>query len=265
MHAPLQLDARRHAMLKAMGLELWWMPAPPLPSPLAVQEQPGEGVKPPPALRTPPPPVAAPAQKHVPPSVPTVSPLPAEPKPARVQTATAAEPVASVPQRVTLGAWWCQPPVQVFDRAAESPQQGTRWLFVTDDFADAGVDAPQVQQLFHNMLRAMGLFQQAGVWQARMQRAAPDAVADTAVTLEQVAQTLRPQVVVLMGRVAAQTLLQNQQPLGVLRQTPHQVCGMPVLATYSPGYLLHAAHAKAGAWADLRQALRLVQPSRTTR
>jgi uracil-DNA glycosylase family 4 len=63
---------------------------------------------------------------------------------------------------------------------------------------------------------------------------------------------LRPRVILLMGRVAAQTLLQVETPIGKLRGTVHRYeGGIPLVVTYHPAYLLRSPLEKRRSWADL--------------
>ncbi|NOY67353.1 MAG: uracil-DNA glycosylase [Gammaproteobacteria bacterium] len=63
-----------------------------------------------------------------------------------------------------------------------------------------------------------------------------------------------PELVVALGRVAAQSLLKSSTKLGDLRGQLHQVQGLsiPVLVTYHPAYLLKNPLEKRKAWEDLK-------------
>lgn len=78
--------------------------------------------------------------------------------------------------------------------------------------------------------------------------------------LRQELSLVRPKVVIAMGRIAAQALLQEhpnqaQLPLGKQRGTVYRFQGLPVVVTYHPKMLLRAGADKAKAWADLCLAL----------
>jgi len=62
---------------------------------------------------------------------------------------------------------------------------------------------------------------------------------------------VKPRVIVVLGRIAAQTLLQTQTPVSKLRGKVHEVEGVPVVVTYHPAYLLRTLTDKARAWEDL--------------
>ncbi|HKJ83424.1 MAG TPA: uracil-DNA glycosylase [Mariprofundaceae bacterium] len=63
---------------------------------------------------------------------------------------------------------------------------------------------------------------------------------------------LSPKVICVLGRVAAQSLLETDAPLGSLRGRWHEYHDVPVWVTYHPAYLLRSPHQKARAWEDLR-------------
>lgn len=67
----------------------------------------------------------------------------------------------------------------------------------------------------------------------------------------QVAQ-VKPRVIVALGKVAAQNLLDTNAPLGRLRGTWHDFRGVPVRATYHPAALLRNAAWKRPAWEDMQ-------------
>lgn len=60
-----------------------------------------------------------------------------------------------------------------------------------------------------------------------------------------------PKMIVVMGEVEAQQLLNNQQPLTQLRGKAHPYESASVIATYPPSYLLQHLQDKAKAWEDL--------------
>ena len=71
---------------------------------------------------------------------------------------------------------------------------------------------------------------------------------------------LNPERILVVGRFAAQTLLNTDAPLGSLRGRMHTLkteAGreIPVVVSYHPAYLLRSPHEKAKAWADLQLAV----------
>ncbi len=62
---------------------------------------------------------------------------------------------------------------------------------------------------------------------------------------------VRPRLIVVLGRFAAQTLLRTTVPISKLRGTVHRYEGIPVVVTYHPAYLLRTLTDKARAWEDL--------------
>lgn len=70
-------------------------------------------------------------------------------------------------------------------------------------------------------------------------------------------QLVQPALLLGVGRIAAQHLLQSQAPLGKLRGQVHRHApsGIPLVVTYHPAYLLRSPGQKAKAWHDLKLAL----------
>lgn len=73
-------------------------------------------------------------------------------------------------------------------------------------------------------------------------------------------ELIRPRLILAVGRIAAQRLLQTDTSLGRLRGRVHHLepGGVPVMVTYHPAYLLRSPEAKARAWQDLVAAAALV-------
>lgn len=78
--------------------------------------------------------------------------------------------------------------------------------------------------------------------------------------LEEQIRILQPEVVIALGRHAANHLLGRNAPMSVLRGRLHasgDLPGLPpVLATYHPAYLLRSPAAKAACWQDIQIAMR---------
>lgn len=66
---------------------------------------------------------------------------------------------------------------------------------------------------------------------------------------------VKPRVILSVGRVSAQSLLDTKQPVGKLIKQMHQLPGtdIPLKVTYHPAYLLRTPSAKAIVWQDLKQ------------
>ncbi|WP_238701169.1 uracil-DNA glycosylase [Mariprofundus erugo] len=79
----------------------------------------------------------------------------------------------------------------------------------------------------------------------------PDEVQACQLWFEQQLDALQPKLICLLGRVAAQTVLQTDAPLGSLRGRWHAFQGIPTLVTYHPAYLLRSPQQKQKSWSDL--------------
>lgn len=79
----------------------------------------------------------------------------------------------------------------------------------------------------------------------------PEEVQACHLWFEQQLDALQPKLICLLGRVAAQTVLQTDAPLGSLRGRWHAFQGVPTLVTYHPAYLLRSPQQKQKSWQDL--------------
>ncbi|MGB1581102.1 MAG: uracil-DNA glycosylase [Nevskiales bacterium] len=81
--------------------------------------------------------------------------------------------------------------------------------------------------------------------------------------LERQVALVKPRLILAVGRVAAQNLLQTEAPLGRLRGTVHrhETSNTAVMVTYHPAYLLRSPGEKRKAWEDLKQARALLSGS----
>ncbi|MEL6950350.1 MAG: uracil-DNA glycosylase [Pseudomonadota bacterium] len=79
--------------------------------------------------------------------------------------------------------------------------------------------------------------------------------------LEQQLTAVAPDVVIAVGRIAAQRLLQVDMPLGRMRGKTHQLPDrdVPLVVTYHPAYLLREPAQKARAWEDLKRVRALLE------
>jgi uracil-DNA glycosylase len=115
-------------------------------------------------------------------------------------------------------------------------------------------------QLLNQMLRAIGLTR-SDVYIANILKCRPPANRDpqpdeaTSCTpyLSQQIALVQPRVLLAVGRIAAQWLLQTDTPIGRLRgrAVSYGEGKTPLVVTYHPAYLLRSPLDKAKAWTDL--------------
>lgn len=121
-------------------------------------------------------------------------------------------------------------------------------------------------QLLNAMLAAIGLKREA-VYIANIVKCrppgnrdpAPDEAAMCRPFLDRQIALVRPKLILAVGRIAAQNLLNTSTSIGRLRGRVHEVAGIPVIVTYHPAYLLRSPGEKRKAWADLQFAVRTSQ------
>jgi DNA polymerase len=75
--------------------------------------------------------------------------------------------------------------------------------------------------------------------------------------LERQIELVSPRIILAVGRIAAQLLLDTDAPVGRLRGTPHSLGNTPLVVTYHPAYLLRSPSQKRKAWDDLCLARRV--------
>ena len=239
--ASLPLDKRQRAMLKEMGVQVW--------SPLAV---PASAV---------PVPVLIPAMEFA--AVPAIK-----------TAATAGFDVEQPPQ-VAAGlptalhhapasdSWQFDAAHALF--ADAPPQPGPRWLVLAEASPEPATADPldgDAGQLLVNMLRAARLAHPGRVVLVplrRLQRAFNEASApiDTSTPsalmgpLTALIAAHQPDLLLVMGRLAAQALLHTTEPLGKLRGRVHTLLGVSTVVTYDAQPLLRTPTDKAKAWDDL--------------
>jgi DNA polymerase len=80
----------------------------------------------------------------------------------------------------------------------------------------------------------------------------PDEIAHCLPYLERQIEIIRPEFLCLLGRCAAEALLQSALSLARLRGKWHRYKGIPAMVTYHPAYLLRNPAAKKDAWEDLQ-------------
>jgi DNA polymerase len=81
----------------------------------------------------------------------------------------------------------------------------------------------------------------------------PDEVAACRSYLERQIALVRPRLLVALGRIAAQTLLGNDLPIGRMRGQWFEVMRVPLMVTYHPAALLRNPALKRPTWEDMQQ------------
>lgn len=146
-----------------------------------------------------------------------------------------------------------------------------RWLFIgeapgADEDKQGEPFVGRAGQLLNSMIAAVGLKREQ-VYIANILKCRPPGNRDPAPAeaelcrpfLERQIALIQPTLVVALGRIAAQNLLNTETPIGKLRGTVHRLGATPVVVTYHPAYLLRSPGEKRKAWADLQLAVRTFQ------
>lgn len=74
--------------------------------------------------------------------------------------------------------------------------------------------------------------------------------------LERQIELIQPKIILAVGKIAAQTLLGTDDPVGRMRGRQHDLGGIPLIVTYHPAYLLRSPSQKHKSWSDLCLAAR---------
>jgi DNA polymerase len=115
-------------------------------------------------------------------------------------------------------------------------------------------------QLLNSMLRATGLKREevfiANILKCRPPQnrdPTPSEVSCCIPYLHRQIELVNPKLILCVGRIAAQNLLNTQTPIGKLRGQVHRLGTQqrPVVVTYHPAYLLRSPGEKRRAWQDL--------------
>jgi uracil-DNA glycosylase len=121
-------------------------------------------------------------------------------------------------------------------------------------------------ELLNQMLRAIGLPREsvfiANVLKSRPpgnRDPRPEEVAACLPFLRRQIALIRPRILLVVGRIAAQNLLETDLPIGRLRGEVHTFgeARTPLIVTYHPAYLLRSPGEKRKAWEDLKLARRV--------
>ena len=127
-------------------------------------------------------------------------------------------------------------------------------------------------QLLNAMLKAIGLEREqvyiANILKCRPPNnrdPRPEEAACCSPYLQRQIELIQPRLILALGRIAAQRLLQTNTSLARLRGKVHtlEATGTPVIVTYHPAYLLRSPAEKRKAWEDLQFAHRYVMQSAT--
>ncbi|OUD12183.1 uracil-DNA glycosylase [Thioflexithrix psekupsensis] len=168
----------------------------------------------------------------------------------------------------------CQDRQQVL--VGEGDLQST-WLFITD-YPDADEDAqgqifpvPPLRALFEAILHSMGL-KRTTIYLTMAVKCHPLKSRSPSVKEQQICRAylareielIQPKMIIALGSVATQQVLNTQQELKTLRGQLHfyEKQNIPIMPTFHPHYLLHRPIEKRKVWQDLQQAYRYYQQSK---
>lgn len=154
------------------------------------------------------------------------------------------------------------------------------WLFIgegpgarEDELGEPFVG--QAGKLLDNMLQAISLSRDQDVYITNIVKCRPPGNRNPKDTeagqcrpylLRQIAM-IQPRLIVALGKVAAQNLLDTDASIASLRGRLHEFSGIPLIVTYHPAYLLRSLADKTKAWEDLcfaRETMRNLQAAHSS-
>ncbi|MEC3765597.1 uracil-DNA glycosylase [Cupriavidus sp. SS-3] len=273
--------SRRAQFLEVLGIPTEWLPR--ASRAAQAEAQPDLAAQPaampaaePPAAMTAAPVAAAVTHPEAPPAVPLAPPAPDRAAPALVPAGLAPDAAQAEREAAIAAMDWpaleaavagctacglCQTRTNtVFGVGARQAE----WMLVGEapgenEDLQGEPFVGQAGKLLDNMLGALGLARGRNVFIANVLKCRPpgnrnpeaEEVAQCEPFLRRQIALVRPRVIVVLGRFAAQSLLRTTTPIGKLRGTVHAYEGIPVVVTYHPAYLLRTLTDKARAWEDL--------------
>lgn len=243
----IHLDKRQRAMLREMGVRVWLpatRPTEPPAEPATAIDSGAVSAH-----------FARPAS-HFNNKISDIgTPLPRVASPPRMAAAARAE----APSGKSSATWRLGAARPLYADTAQAA--GARWLVLAETPAAALNDDPfhgDAGKLLGNMLRAARLHQAGAVLFAPLARmAAAGSAPDLFAALSELLANARPDLVLVMGRLAALALLGSAEPFGKLRGQVHRLQGANTIVTYDASYLLRNPGDKARAWEDLCLAMSL--------
>ena len=152
------------------------------------------------------------------------------------------------------------------------------WLFVgegpgADEDAQGEPFVGQAGKLLDNMLLAIGLRRSKNAYIANIVKCRPpnnrdpqpEEAGSCAPYLQRQIALIQPALILAVGRIAAQNLLNTSATVGALRGKCQRYgeAGIPLVVTYHPAYLLRSPKEKRKAWRDLQLAREIAAPFAT--
>jgi uracil-DNA glycosylase len=83
----------------------------------------------------------------------------------------------------------------------------------------------------------------------------PEEIRECIGFLEEQIKVIEPKVIIALGKIAAQTLLNTETPISELRGNFYDYQGIKVMPTYHPSYLLHNPAKKRDVWEDIKKVM----------
>lgn len=117
-------------------------------------------------------------------------------------------------------------------------------------------------QLLTKLIEKMG-FKREAVYIGNIVKCRPpmnrapedDEINSCASFIKKQAEIISPKVIIALGRISAQTLIASKIPISKLRGRFYEYCGIPLMPTFHPAYLLRNPKDKKLVWEDVQKVL----------
>lgn len=83
----------------------------------------------------------------------------------------------------------------------------------------------------------------------------PEEIRECIGFLDEQIKVIEPKVIIALGKIAAQTLLNTETSISALRGNFYDYQGIKVMPTYHPSYLLHNPAKKRDVWEDIKKVM----------
>jgi len=145
---------------------------------------------------------------------------------------------------------------EINDNRLNQPFSGESGELLTNMLRAVGLDKPRESAYLVNVIKSsMQNTDDAGLQE--------ESKIELNALLVKTIKEVKPKMVLLVGQLAAQNVLQSKEPLARLRAKPqtHSETNTDVIVTYYPTYLLSKPMDKRKAWDDLKLAMKILNQS----
>jgi len=138
--------------------------------------------------------------------------------------------------------------------------------------SDTLVLLPEEKELFDNIMKAISLgsndYYVTSLVKCNLPNNRKPTMAETeicAVHFQKQIKMFKPEVIIVLGAIAARTLLETRQGIGLLREKFHEYQHIPLVVTYHPRAILKSPALKRPVWEDMKRLKALLEKAHLPR